>query len=91
MFKGILELAMFLMSKHILDDNIATSQISSLLVFDTLQIVSTLHRLCMQSTMRQRFLEIYIFHRRYCGKCSPDVCSRALYSSASSNTGAVGI
>jgi hypothetical protein len=28
MFKGILELAMFLMSKHLLDDNIATSQSS---------------------------------------------------------------
>jgi hypothetical protein len=36
---------MFLMSKYLSNDNIATSQISSLLVFDTLQIASTLHKI----------------------------------------------
>ena len=62
MFKGILELAMFLMSKHLLDDNISNfSKFHRFSVFDIPQIVSTLHKLWMQSTMRQRFSEGIFF------------------------------
>jgi hypothetical protein len=44
-FKGILELAIFLMSKHLLDDNIATFQIPPLSLSDALQIVNILDKL----------------------------------------------